>query len=99
MAIVNIRAALGVLVVTLFALAIVWLSTASAYWSGTIASSWPWTTPALIAGVLLGTAAISSYPFRSVVTRIVGTVLFFSGLCVAVFFTGLLTACSFGDCL
>ena len=99
MAIVNIRAAFGVLVVTLFALTIVWLSTASAYWAGTIASSWPWTIPGDIAGVLLGTAAIFSYPFKSVVTRVVGTAILFVGLCVAVFFTGLLTACSFGDCL
>ena len=99
MPVVNVRAAFGVVIATTFALAVVWLSTASAYWSGTIASSWPWTTPGLIAGVVLGTAAISSYPFKSVSTRAIGTIIFFAGLCIAVFFTGLLTACSFGDCI
>lgn len=99
MATVNIKAAFGVFAATLLALAIVWLSAASAYWSGRLVSDWPWAGPGLIAGVLIGLVAIANYPFKSRFSRVIGIAIFLVCLLTAVLYTALLTACSYGDCL
>ena len=81
------------------ALVAVWLGTAAAYWSGTVAANSPLTTASLIVAGLLALAAIASYPFERAVFRAVGTLLYVAAFGTAAFFTGLITACSFGDCL
>jgi hypothetical protein len=99
MAISRTQAALVIVLATVLALAVTWLASASAYWSGTILARWPWTIPGELLALVIGTAAFLVYPFKSHSLRAICTMLYFAGLCVAVFFTGFFTACGFGDCL
>ena len=91
----NTKAALVLAAATLVSILVVWLSTASAYWSGTIA----WTTPGLIVSLFVGTLAIiSCYPFESAFPRLAGMLLLFLCLCLVLFSTAIATSCFFGDC-
>jgi hypothetical protein len=84
---------------TLLAIFVVWLATASAYWAGTFSWQWRWTEVGLFGGLALGVLSIATWPFKTVTARIVGMLVFAIVLFPALFLTGLLTACSYGDCL
>jgi hypothetical protein len=90
-----IRVAIG----TLLALFVVWLATASAYWTGTFSWQWRWTEIGLFGGLAIGVLAFATWPFKTIAARLMGMLVFAIVLFPALFLTGLLTACSFGDCL
>ena len=84
---------------TVVAVALVCLTTASVFWSG----SFPWqsdrTEIALFCGLLIGASAFASLPFRHLATRVVCTVAFTALLVVLLYLAGLFTSCAFGSCL
>jgi hypothetical protein len=78
---------------------VVWLATASAYWTNPFSLQRAWTEIGRFTGLVIGILAIAAWPFKAMGARIVSMIVFGMFLYVALMFTGLLTACSYGDCL
>ena len=78
---------------------IVWLGTQSAYWAGTISGNWPYTMPSFFFGIIIGITCITFMPFENKKTKIITLIIYIPTIVISLFFVGLFTACSNGDCL
>ena len=76
-----------------------WLGTASAYWAGTISSSWPMSYVLDLVGIAVGVFSILAFDIQPSIKRNLIASIYVPVCLVGIFFTALFTACSYGDCL
>jgi hypothetical protein len=76
-----------------------YLSSALAYDFGNRSTAALWPLVLALLGVMVGLAALSNAPFRQPVVRLAAQVVYVPLALGGAWFTLLLAACSFGDCI